>query len=678
MEYTKKGIPFFDREISWLSFNGRVLQEAADPSVPLLNRLQFLAIFSSNLDEFYTVRVASIRHLIRVAGKESQKQKLQKNLREINAKAVELQSRFGRIYREHILPELAQNNVFLREIDSLDEQERDTALGIFSEKLKDDLRIIPLSERMFLKNGHLYHFLRYKQDGDTAYAIVPFTYQKRFFILDTHRKGLHVLLLDDLLRLGLEHQYEEAECWSFKLNRDADLYLNEELADSVKEKVKKSLKKRQTGIPSRFLFDAATPPILIEKAINSFALDREDFVEGGRYHNYFDFWDFPEPESPGFTYPALKPLNYPPFEKASQMKAEVDHRDHLLHFPYQDYTYLLQFLDEAASDEEVTSIKMTLYRAAKNSAVFKALKKAAKNGKEVVLFNEVQARFDEENNMWIGEELEKAGARVLYSYEGLKVHSKIALVTRKREDKRSYQAVLASGNFNEKTAKVYSDLAMFTANQEIGKELDMVFGYLENPIGTLEFKHLLVARHNMRQRFEEMIDREIANAEQGLKAEIFCKMNSLQDRRMIEKLYEASQQGVQIRMLVRGICCLVPGKEGWSENIEIRSIVGRFLEHARVFVFHNLGKEEVFAGSADWMVRNLKRRIEVVFPVTEPGLKRQILKMMSLQWKDQPKARCINAAQDNQYCFSAKQSDADSQHGFYEWLKKKQKHDGAE
>lgn len=670
MEYTKKGTPLFGREISWLSFNGRVLQEAADQSVPLLNRLQFLAIFSSNLDEFYTIRVASIRHLIRVAGKESQKQKLQEDLREINAKAVQLQTRFGRIYREHILPKLAQNNIFLRDADSLDDKERDNALAIFSEKLKDDLRIIPLSERMFLKNGHLYHFMRYKQDGDTTYAIIPFPYQKRFFTLDTHRKGLHVILLDDVLRIALEQQYVEAECWSFKLNRDADLYLNEELANSVKEKVKKSLKKRQTGIPSRFLFDAAVPPALLEKALNSFALDREDFVEGGRYHNYFDFWDFPEPQSPDFTYPALKPLNYPPFDKASGMNEELNYRDHLLHFPYQDYAYLLQFLDEAASDKNVTSIKMTLYRAAKNSAIFKALNKAAKNGKEVVLFNEVQARFDEENNMWIGEELENAGARVLYSHEGLKVHSKIALITRVKEGRKSYQAVLATGNFNEKTAKVYSDFAMFTANQEIGIELDTVFGYLENPIGTLEFKHLLVARHNMRQRFEEMIDREIENAEQGLKAEIFCKMNSLQDRRMIEKLYEASQKGVQIRLLVRGICCLVPGKEGWSENIKVRSIVGRFLEHARVFVFHNQGKEDVYAGSADWMARNLKRRIEVVFPVTEPSLKKQILQMMSLQWNDQPKARCINALQDNPYCFTAKEPQLDSQHAFYDYLKR--------
>jgi len=678
MEYTKKGTPFFDREISWLSFNGRVLQEAADPSVPLLNRLQFLAIFSSNLDEFYTVRVASIRHLIRVAGKESQKHKLQEALREINAKAVLLQTRFGKIYREQLLPGLAQNNIFLRKIDSLDEQERVTALAIFSEKLKDNLRIIPLSERMFLKNGHLYHFMRYKVDDDTAFAIIPFPYQKRFFTLDTHRKGLHVLLLDDVLRIGLEQQYKQAECWSFKLNRDADLYLNEELADSVKEKVKKSLKKRQTGIPSRFLFDAATPPSLLEKAMNSFALDREDFVEGGRYHNYFDFWDFPEPESPGFTYPALKPLNYPPFDKASEMKLEVSHRDHLLHFPYQDYAYLLQFLDEAASDEEVTSIKMTLYRAAKNSAIFKALKKAAKNGKEVVLFNEVQARFDEENNMWIGEELEKAGARVLYSYEGLKVHSKIALITRVNEGRKSYQAVLATGNFNEKTARIYSDLAMFTANQDVGRELDTVFGYLENPIGTLEFKHLLVARHNMRQRFEEMIDREIANAEQDLKAEIFCKMNSLQDRRMIEKLYEASQKGVKIKLLVRGICCLVPGKEGWSENIEVRSIVGRFLEHARVFVFHNNGDEEMYAGSADWMARNLKRRIEVVFPVERKELAKQVRTMMDLQWDDHRKARCIDQQQSNPYCSSTKKQQADSQHGFYEWLKKKQNRDGAD
>ena len=669
MEYIKKGLPIFDREISWLSFNHRVLQEAEDPATPLLNRLEFLAIFSSNLDEFYKVRVASIRHMIRVANKESREQKLSVTLREINQKAVSLQNRFGAIYRKEILPELADKGVYLRDIASLDEEERNLAIAYFHKHLRQHLRMMPLTDRMFLKNEHLYHFMRYTVNERTENAIIPFPInEKRFFVLDNHKPGLYVLLLDDVLRLGLASIYEKAQCWSFKLNRDAELYLNEELADSVKEKIKKSLKKRKTGIPSRFLYDSSMPADVLEQLKESLCLEWDDFVEGGRYHNFFDFWDFPQPNDKNLTHPPLQALPYPLFDSRQSLKNQIRNQDHMLHFPYQDYGYLIRFLEEAASDETVCSIKMTLYRAAKYSAIFKALKKAAENGKEVLLFNEVQARFDEENNMWIGEELEKSGARVLYSHEGVKVHSKIILITRKNNHEKYYQSVLATGNFNEKTAKIYADLAMFTASQDIGKELDSIFGYLENPVGTLEFNHLLVAKHNMRQRFEELIDREITHAQQDKPAEIFCKMNSLQDRKMIEKLYEASQKGVKIKLLVRGICCLIPGKENWSDNIEIRSIIGRFLEHARVFTFYNNGQEEMYAGSADWMARNLKRRVEVIFPVEKESLKKQLKAMMNLQWHDQKKSRCINESQDNPYCYQSKTAKTDSQHGFYEWL----------
>lgn len=671
MEYTKKGIPLFDREISWLSFNERVLQEAEDKTVPLINRLQFLAIFSSNLDEFYKVRVASVRHMIRVAKKASRKEKLLTLLHEINRKTVELQTRFGHVYRQELLPGLADNDIFLRSVGSLTPDEIKLVQDFFYDKVKDAIRVIPVSEDMFLKNEHLYHLARYPESGGVAYAIVPFPWDSgRFYVLPSDKHGMHILMMDDVLRIGMKDWLgQDTECWSFKLNRDAELYLHDELAKSVKEKIKKSLKKRRTGIPSRFLYDGNMPSDMLKLAKERFHLEEEDLVQGGRYHNYFDFWKFPYPENSGLAYPVFKALSYRHFDQAGVINDVVQRGDHLLHFPYQDYKYLIRFLDEAAVDPEVTSIKMTLYRAAKNSAIFKALKTAAQKGKEVILFNEVQARFDEENNMWIGEELEKSGARVLYSHEGLKVHSKVVLITRNIEGKINYQAALATGNFNEKTAKIYSDLAMFTASQNIGKELDSVFGYLENPAGTLELKHLLVAKHNMRQRFEQMIDREIANAQHHKPAEIFCKMNSLQDRKMIEKLYEASRNGVKIKLLVRGICCIVPGKEGWSDNIEVRSIVGRFLEHARLFMFNNNGNPEIYAGSADWMTRNLKRRVEVIFPVEKESLKKQLKTMMDLQWQDRKKSRCINELQDNPYCYNGSPEAIDSQHGFYNWLK---------
>lgn len=670
MEYIKKGISFFDREISWLGFNDRVLQEAEDPTVPVINRLQFLAIFSSNLDEFYKVRVASIRHMIRVTKKKSRKEKLKETLRTINTKTEKLQDRFGKIYRDQILPELEAKNVFLKKPEDLSDAEREFVLSYFQEHIREKLLLIPISEKMFLKNERLYHVIAYRKNERQELAVIPFPDLPRFFEIPNPENATIVLMLDDVLRLGLKEKYgPQTQCWSVKMNRDAELYLNDELAESVKEKIKKSLKKRQTGIPSRFLFDESLPKEILDRAIESYDLDADDLVRGGRYHNYFDFWKMPYPDHAALTYPKMEALKYASFEEVEQLKSAVAQQDHLLHFPYQDYGYVIKMLHQAAHDPEVQSIKMTLYRAASDSAIFKALKDAALNGKEVLLFNEVQARFDEENNMRIGEELERVGAKVLYSYEGLKVHSKIVLITRKVDGQEVYQSVLATGNFNEKTAKIYSDMALFTANQAIGQELKSVFDFLENPAGKIHFDHLLVAQHNMRKQFEELIDREMANVEAGKHGEIFCKMNSLQDRKMIGKLYEASQKGVKVKLLVRGICCLIPGREGLSENIVVRSIVGRFLEHARVFVFHNDGQEVMYAGSADWMTRNLKRRIEVIFPIANGSLSDQVKTMMELQWNDTQKARQINQIQDNMYCFDRKAEQIDSQHAFYEYLK---------
>jgi len=529
-------------------------------------------------------------------------------------------------------------------------------------------------EKGFIENEKLY-FYRVTEDGkplEDAIIRLPLEQFRRFQKIETGEPGFHVIMLDDVVRLGLEQEYPgKVTCYAFKLNRDAELYLYEDWAQSVREKIRKSLKKRDTGIPTRFLYDKATPGNVLKKMQSAFSLEKEDMIEGGRYHNFYDFWKFPYPEQQShLTYRAMPALSYPYFEHSGVLAKVVRQKDHVLHFPYQRYDYIIRFLQEAATDSAVRSIKMTLYRAAGRSAVFEALMQAARSGKEVLVFNEVQARFDEENNLSLGEQLEDAGARVLYSHEGLKVHSKLCLITRQTENGWESQALLSTGNFNEKTANVYSDLALFTAHPAITQEVKQVFDYLENPQGEMPFNHLLVAKHNMRQRFYGFIDREIAHAKAGKKGLVFCKMNGLQDKGMIRKLYEASRAGVEVRLLVRSICCLVPGKEGFSENITVKSIVGRFLEHARVFLFHNDGNPEMFAGSADWMARNLKRRVEVVFPIYDSDIFNQIETMMNLQRKDNTKARLIDEDQSNPRVPSNTSRPINSQEAFYEYLKK--------
>lgn len=676
MEYTKKGVPYFDREISVLSFNERVLQEAADQRLPLIERLHFLAIFSSNLDEFYRVRVASIRHLIRISKKPGKMQKLQSQLEAINLKSLELQEKFGRIYRESIMPGLNGEEIFLYNEKQLSREMEEKVLRYFDDEIAPVLTIqwLDRDEVAFPENERLYYFALITRDDRVHEAIIPFPANiPRFYVVEDNDTGFHVIMLDDVIRLGLQKRFQKpVRCYSFKINRDSELYLHDELAPSVKEKIKKSLKKRKTGIPTRFLYDGSMPVKLLHRMQTLFSLNPGDAIKGWQYHNFQDFWHFPYPDHrSSLRYPPRAALSHPALEGVANYQQVISQRDQLLHFPYQKFDHVIDYLKEAARDPEVITLKMTLYRAAPNSEVFKALIDAARSGKEVVVFSEVKARFDEERNLALGEQLEHAGARVLYSYDSLKVHSKICLIKRKRNGRESRQALLSTGNFNEKTAGVYSDLALFTAHPQLTSEVEQVFNYLEAPHeGAPEFQHLLVAQHNMRDRFEAMLDREIVHAGQGKNGFVFCKMNGLQDARMIRKLYQASNAGVEIRLLVRGICCLVPGKKGWSENITVKSIVSRYLEHARIFYFYNDGHPEMYAGSADWMARNLKRRVEVVFPVYDSDIFNQIETMMNLQWQDNIKARLIDESQSNPRVPPNPAQPINSQEAFYQYLKK--------
>ncbi len=647
-------VPVLNRDISWLSFNYRVLQEAKDPSVPVIERLRFLAIYSSNLDEFYRVRVASYRSLIRLKKKTRKKLEYspKKIIKRINATVDEQQQEFGEIFRHQILPELKANNIFLLNHTGLNEQQQAFVRNYFTNEVLPLLQIHWLAQAVpFLENKQMYLAIQVREGNALAHAMlnVPVGALSRFLVIPNDEHHI-VIQLSDVIKASLDLLFEQevVGAYAVKLTRDAELYLEDELEGSLVEKIKKSLKKRITGIPSRFLYDSAMPSGVLDHIATVLELQEEDLIPGGAYHNFNEFFSFPVPDNSSLVYEKMPPLPHPKLEGQAMFDA-IAKDEVLLHFPYQSYNYVIRFLEEAAIDPAVQSIKITLYRVASDSKVARALIKAAQNGKEVLAFDEVKARFDEQSNIHWGEEMKKAGVNVVYSYEKLKVHTKLCIIARKEGDDVKHYTYLGTGNFNEKTANIYCDHALLTTDHALGHEVNNVFKMLEDVEHPPAFEHLLVAPHEMRMKFEAFIDREIAHASQGLLAKMTLKMNSLEDRKMIEKLYEASNAGVAIRIIVRGICCLVPGIAGFSENITVTSVVDRFLEHARVYVFHNNGADEVYVASADWMKRNLSRRVEVGFPIYNKALKAEILHLMALQVNDNTKARIIDEEAGNAY-----------------------------
>ena len=676
----KKDLPYYDREMSWVQFNGRVLQEAEDANNPLIERLRFLAIFSSNLDEFYRVRIASLRSLIRLKKKERKELAIKpKKLLVALLKTIDKQQRkFGDIYRKQLLPALEREGIYLQTEQSVNESQRNYLLDYYRNRVAEHIIAEPLrseGSKPFLTNNQLYFYAKTRSEsGEEQRWIlkIPTNEVGRYISVDEGTAGFHVMVLDDLIRMALPEIFPDWEvefCHSFKVNRDGDLYLEDEYGQSVVEKIHKGLKKREYGLPSRFLYDPQLPKEELKLIMDALDLEDEDLMPGGKYHNFSDLWDFPFPPLDHLTYPPQPALNFKAFDTDGPLWEVIQSRDYALHFPYQSYDYVVRFLEEAAADPQVKTIKMTLYRVAGKSLLCKALIKAAEAGKQVMVFDEVQARFDEESNLYWGKELEKAGAQVLYSCEGLKVHSKLCLVEREIDGQKQRQALLATGNFNEKTARIYCDIGYFTARAAITEEVARVFEMLHNPHEPHHFDHLLVAPHQLRDRFNTLIDNEIEAAQQGRKAEIFAKMNSLQDKKIIARLYNASQAGVKVRLLVRGICVAVPGMNGISENIRIRSIVGRYLEHARIFYFHNGGEPAMYAASADWMTRNLNRRVEVGFPISDGQIWKDLLKMLNLQWDDNQKGRKINIRQNNPYCKVKGKKKIESQSEFYHYLR---------
>ncbi|OGU34123.1 MAG: polyphosphate kinase 1, partial [Ignavibacteria bacterium GWB2_35_6b] len=436
-------------------------------------------------------------------------------------------------------------------------------------------------------------------------------------------------------------------------------------------KIKKGLSKRDTGVPSRFLFDKNISKPFLKFLRESLSLDKEDLVPGGKYHNFSDFFSFPNTKNKKLEFAGMPQLKHAGIEKHKDIFDAIKAKDRALFFPYHSYNYVVEFLNSAANDPDVISIKVTQYRVAKDSAVVKAMIDAVKNGKDVMVFVEVKARFDEELNIQWAEEMEKAGVKVFYSFPGLKVHAKLALVTRIENGKEVKYSYFGTGNFNEKTAKIYSDIALFTKDERLTTEAEYVFKFLSGEEVDYDFQHLLVAQFNMRKELLKLIDNEIQFVREGNEAKITLKLNSLEDRKMIKKLYEAGTAGVKINIIIRGICCLIPGVEGLSENINVISILDRYLEHSRVYIFHNGGDEKIYAASADWMKRNLSRRVEVAFPIYDLKIKKEIKDIVALQLKDKIKARVIDKDNLNEYQKTKSRIKISSQTASYNYLKKK-------
>lgn len=676
---------YIHRDISWLSFNYRVLQEAKDPSVPLFERIKFLAIYSSNLDEFFRVRVANHHNLLRV-GKKTKK-RLDYNpkqiLKEIHEIVNRQQEEFSDIFENQIIPELKQHGIYLLRRLDLNGEQREFVENYFRDHMLPFVQPVLLvgkKIRPFLNNAALYLAIQMREksnpSGKDHYGLVkiPSDHLPRFIDLPPGKGQHDVIMMDDIVRHNVSYMfpgYNILDTFSIKLTRDAELYIDDEFSGDLIQKIKNSLAKRHVGPPSRFVYDREMPESFFEFLKETFDLGNNDLLREGRYHNNFDFFKFPDFGMHHLKNQPLTPLMYRPLEEADDFFGAISKSDHMVHVPYHGYESVVRLFEEAARDPYVTHIKIIQYRVARKSRIMDALMRAVKAGKQVSCFVEVKARFDEEANLEWGEKLEKAGVQVHYSFPGVKVHSKLALIRRQESEGPSLYTYLSTGNFHEDTAKVYSDFGLFTADQRLTGEVSRVFSFLETvKIPNAEFEHLLVGQFNLRTELIQMIHQEIANAKAGKKARIVLKMNSLQDQEMVEKLYQANESGVEIKLIIRGICSLVPGIKGISDKIEAISIVDRFLEHARVFMFYNDGEEKIYLSSADWMVRNLSYRIETIFPIYDPAIRQQIKDIIKIQLNDNVKARILDENHSNIY----KQNNSDvairSQMETYYFLKR--------
>ena len=683
---------YFKRDVSWLSFNYRVLMEAEDASLPIYERIKFLSIYSSNLEEFYEIRVAEHRGVIMKKNfVEESAAEAEETLAAITREVNRQQRDYYRIFYKQILPALNQQHIFLYQDEHPQPFHEDFVRDFFNEEVFPFLSPVMIQAgeiRTFIRDRRLYLVIRMVKKSDRLedaddkpayhYALmkIPFSKVPRFIELPPHEGKYYIMFIDDIIRANLHSVfpgYEIESCYSIKISRDADIYLEDEGKGSILEKIRKKVKKRKIGALSRFMYDQAMPADFLAFVCGAFGILPDDLVVGGRYNNLQDLSKLPNPAGKQLEQHPPLPMRIPYLDEVGSIFKVIKKRDVMLHFPYESFDYLLRFLMEAAFDPKVDEIKITQYRVAENSAVINTLISAAQNGKKVTVFVELKARFDEENNMRTAERMEQSGIKIIYSIPGLKVHAKVAVILRKDNPegaKRRDFAYLSTGNFNEKTAKIYADMALLTSQEAIITDINKVFAVLEGRLQAPTFRHLLVARFNMVPELQRMIQREIDHVQAGGKGRIILKMNGLHDQQMIDMLYRASEAGVEIDLIVRGICCLVPDQP-YSRNIRVTRIVDMFLEHARIWYFYNEGQEELFLTSADWMRRNLNRRIETAFPILDPAIKQEVIDILHIQLRDNLKACRLDSELRN--CFKRVEGaePVRAQLAIYDYLKQK-------
>jgi polyphosphate kinase len=673
-----------NKEISWLSFNARVLQEAADPTVPLLERMKFLGIFSSNLDEFFRVRVATLRRLSHI-GKKAKKvvghdpKKVLKDIRDI---AIAQNEQFDSVYKQ-LLKELAKERIFIIDDKQLTAEQGQFVTSYFRKEVRPQLMPIMVDDSSTfpaLRDDSIYLAVCFAQDNGSSknrYALieVPRDGLQRFLILPSVRGDQYIVLMDDIIRHSIEEIFSlfritSFEAYSIKLTRDAELDIDNDISESYIRKVSKSVKQRKEGDPVRFVYDAQISEPLLSFLTKKLRLSKEDaLIPGARYHNFKDFMNFPRVGSSSLRHVPRAPTPHKDIDPSKSLLATIAKRDILLHFPYQSFDSVLALLREAAIDPGVRSIKVTLYRIARHSGVVSTLINAIRNGKDVTAVVELQARFDEEANILLANRLQEEGAHVIYGVPGLKVHGKLCLITRRQKRKEVLYACIGTGNFNEDTSPIYSDHCLLTADKRLTAEVKSVFDFMENKFRLSDYKHLIVSPFNARKKYTKLIRNEIRNARKGKEAFIFLKLNHLADTEMIRLLYQASAAGVKVKLIVRGMFSLIPGIPKLSENIEAIGIVDRFLEHSRILAFCNDGSPKYFLTSGDWMTRNLDRRIEVTAPIYDGSIQEELRAFLDTQWNDNVKARILNKELDNQYRQTPSPEKIRAQVDFYELLK---------
>ncbi|MCR9655890.1 polyphosphate kinase 1 [Vibrio parahaemolyticus] len=674
---------YIEKELSWLSFNERVLQEAADKTVPLIERIRFLGIFSNNLDEFYKVRFADVKRRILINQERGGSDNSKRLLSKMQAKALKLNEQFDELYSE-LIREMARRRIFLVNEHQLDEAQEKWITKYFRKEVMPHITPLLMKDEIdvlqFLKDEYAYIAVELRKEDHSQYALIeiPTDHLPRF-VMVPEQKGKRrktIILLDNIIRYCLDElfkgffDYDELAGYAMKMTRDAEYDLRNEIEYSLLEQMSAGVNQRLTAMPVRFVYEREMPQEMLDFLCSKLRISNYDnLIPGGRYHNFKDFIAFPNVGREYLENKPMPPMKCADFEGYANSFEAIKAKDILLYYPYHTFDHIGELVRQASFDPKVLSIKINIYRVAKDSRLMNSLIDAVHNGKNVTVVVELQARFDEEANIEWSKVLTEAGVHVIFGAPGLKIHSKLLMISRREGDDIIRYAHIGTGNFHEKTARIYTDFSLLTADQEITNEVRNVFGYIENPYRPVKFNHLMVSPRNSRTQIYRLIDNEIANAKAGKKAGLTIKVNNLVDKGIVTRLYAASNAGVKINMIIRGMCALVPGIEGVSENIRIICIVDRFLEHPRVVITHNDGDPQVYISSADWMTRNIDHRIEVAAPVRDPRLKQRIIDITNIHFTDTVKARLIDKEMSNSYVPRGNRKKVRSQVAIYDYLK---------